>query len=454
MEKERPQLFSNKDLRNLIIPLVLEQLLVMMVGMADTMMISNAGEAAVSGVSLVDMYNNLIISVLSALSTGGAVVTSQFLGAGKRKDACRSTIQLIVASLFVAAILTALSIVFNHGIISLFFGKVDEAVFSNCVIYLVISAVSYPFLALYNSSAALFRAMNRANVTLRVSILMNIINVCGNAIGIYVFHAGVAGVAIPSLISRLVAAFVLCYLLMDEKNEIHILKEKFKLDFLIIKKIFYIGIPSGIENGIFQLGRVAVVSIIATFGTAQIAANGVANSLDAVGCIGGQAMCLAMITVIGRCVGAGDESQVRYYNKKMLTISYILQAICCGIVIIFINPILKLYGLGEEATYISKVLVLIHNSIGIFMWPLAFIFPNMLRACNDAKYTMTVSIASMILCRIILSLILGVKMGYGAIGVWIAMVADWLVRIVFFLIRYFNGKWRKEAFGNLQHNPC
>ena len=292
------QLFSKDDLKKLIIPLLFEQALAITVGMADTVMISSAGEAAVSGVSLIDMFNNLIISVLAALATGGAVVTSQFLGAGKKEDACKSAKQLIVSSVCITIGISILVMVFCNGIISLFFGKIEADVFHNAVIYMMISALSFPFLALYNSCAALFRSMGNSQITLKVSVVENIINIGGNALGVYVLGLGVAGVAIPSLISRAVAGFILYHLLKNPSNEVHLLKERFHIDWPVIHKIFYIGIPSGIENGIFQLGRVIVVSIIAGFGTVQIAANGVANSLDSMGCIVGQAMNLAMITVI------------------------------------------------------------------------------------------------------------------------------------------------------------
>ena len=443
MEKER--LFSNEDLKKLIIPLIMEQLLAITVGMADTMMISNAGEAAVSGVSLIDMVNNLVAAILAALATGGAVITAQLLGAKKKDEACRSSMQLIVSSLVITIVLSALTMIFCNPIIDLFFGKIDADVYQNARMYFLLSALSYPFLSVYNSAAAIFRSMNNSAVTFKASVVMNIINVVGNAIGIYVLHAGVVGVAVPSLISRAAAAVILYVLLRNQSLEIHIPREKFRPDFSVIRKILYIGIPSGVENGIFQLGRVIVVSIIAAFGTVQIAANGVANSLDSVGCITGQAMNLAFITVIGRCVGAGDESQVKYYTKKMLIVSYLMQMFCCGMTLVLLDPILSLYGLSPETTQLSKTLVQIHNGCAFFMWPLAFTFPNMLRACNDVKFTMGASVLSMFIFRIGLSLILAGHFGLGAIGVWWAMVIDWVFRIICFIFRYFSGKWRRLA---------
>ena len=439
------RLFSKKDLRKLIIPLILEQTLAITVGMADTMMISSAGEAAVSGVSLVDMFNNLIISVLAALATGGAVVTSQCIGAGRREEACRSARQLVFTEAAITIGISVLVLLFHRQILGLFFGQIEAEVMQNAIIYLIISVFSFPLLAVYDSCAALYRSMGNAQITLKISLLMNVINVVGNAIGVYVLKLGVAGVAIPSLVSRGVAGVVLFTLLHNPDNLVFLTREKFKVDATIVKRILFIGIPSGIENGIFQLGRVLVVSIIAAFGTSQIAANGVANSLDSMGCIVGQAMSLAMITVIGRCVGAGEEGQVRYYTKKLLGETYFYTAVINSIILLLLPWILQIYGLGEETTRLSYILVMIHDGMAIFLWPASFVLPNMLRACNDVKYTMVVSIFSMITFRIGFSYVFGVHMGWMAVGVWAAMVIDWVFRVLCFVGRYLAGTWRKKC---------
>ena len=439
------RLFSKKDLRKLIIPLILEQTLAITVGMADTMMISSAGEAAVSGVSLVDMFNNLIISVLAALATGGAVVTSQCIGAGRREEACRSARQLVFTEAAITIGISVLVLLFHRQILGLFFGQIEADVMQNAIIYLIISVFSFPLLAVYDSCAALYRSMGNAQITLKISLLMNVINVVGNAIGVYVLKLGVAGVAIPSLVSRGVAGVVLFTFLHNPDNLVFLTRGKFKVDATIVKRILFIGIPSGIENGIFQLGRVLVVSIIAAFGTSQIAANGVANSLDSMGCIVGQAMSLAMITGIGRCVGAGEEGQVRYYTKKLLGETYFYTAVINSIILLLLPWILQIYGLGEETTRLSYILVMIHDGMAIFLWPASFVLPNMLRACNDVKYTMVVSIFSMITFRIGFSYVFGVHMGWMAVGVWAAMVIDWVFRVLCFVGRYLTGTWRKKC---------
>lgn len=441
----RGRIFSDGDLKKLIVPLVLEQTLAVTVGMADTMMVSSVGEAAVSGVSLVDMINMLIFGVLAALATGGAVVTSQYLGARMDSRARAAAKQLLFTVIVGGIAIMVLVILLRRPFLRLLFGSIEPDVMESALIYLVISAVSYPFLAVYNACAALFRSMGNAQVTFKVSILINLINVLGNALCIYGLGMGVAGVAVPSLISRAVGAAVLYVLLRKPGQQIYFEPGRFRWDMAEVRRILHIGIPSGVENGIFQLGRLVVVSIISQFGTTQIAANGVANNLDSLGILVGNAMNLAMITVIGQCVGARDEDQIRYYLKKLLKITYISQAVVIAVIFVFLDKILGLYGLEEGTTALAKTLVVIHNGCALALWPLSFVFPNMLRACNDVRYTMAVSVLSMFLFRVGFSYLMGARMGMGAVGVWIAMVLDWVCRIVCFSLRYFRGTWRKLA---------
>lgn len=438
-------LFTKEDLRKLIVPLIIEQVLAMTVGMADVVMISSAGEAAISGVSLVDMINNLIIAVFAALATGGAVVTAQFIGGKKREQACQSAKQLLLVASVISFVVMVLCILSRRALLTLLFGSIEAEVMNNAVIYFVITSLSFPFLAIYNSSAALFRSMGNSKLSMKVSIMMNIINVVGNAILIYGFKMGVAGVAIPSLLSRIVAAAVMFVLLCNKKNEVHLIGKSIRPDFSIIKKILMIGIPSGIESGIFQFGRVIVVSIIAGFGTVQIAANGVANTIDSMGCIAGQAMSLAMITVIGQCVGARDEEQVRYYTKKILKITYAITAVVNSCILLALPLILKLFSLTPETRELAYILIFIHNGMAIFLWPASFTLPNALRACNDVKFAMCISIFSMFAFRIVFSYILGAQFGLGAIGVWLAMLMDWAFRVCCFVWRFAVGKWRAYA---------
>lgn len=443
METQQKQyLFSNQDLKRLIAPLIVEQILAVTVGMVDTMMVSSAGEAATSGVSLVDMINNLLINVFAAVSTGGAVVASQFLGQRNPKKACEAADQLVLVTGVIASALAVLSIVFRRGLLDVLYHGIEPDVMKNALIYLVISALSYPFLAIYNSCAALFRSMGNSKISMQVSIIMNVMNVIGDAVFIFGFSWGAAGVAIATLISRMTACIILFIRLHDENLEIHLGSGRFHWNRGMVRKILHIGIPGGVENSIFQLGRVLVVSIIAMFGTTQIAANAVANNLDAMGVLPGQAMNLAMITVIGRCVGAGDYDQAEYYTKKMMKITYLITGVSCIAVILTMPLSMKLYGLSEETLQLAMILALIHDGCGILLWPASFTLPNVLRAANDVRFPMVVSISSMVVFRIVLSYGIGVGLGLGAIGVWIAMVVDWIARVSLFLWRYRSGKWK------------
>lgn len=436
-------LFSNRDLAALILPLILEQTLAITVGMADTMMVASVGEAGVSGVSLMDMVNNLIFSVLAALATGGTVVVSQHLGGGRLEDA-RDASKQVLLTVFSAAVLLALLIApFRQGLIRLLFGSIEDDVMEAALIYLMVSAISYPFLGLYNACAALFRAMGKTSVTFYTSVVGNVLNVAGNAVCIFTLHMGVLGVAIPSLISRAVMAGILYVCLKKPVHSLHIDKLSFRPDIGQIRKILYIGIPGGIENAIFQGGRVVVVSIISLFGTIQIAANGVANSLDSMGCIVGQAMNLAMVAVIGRCAGTLDQDQIRYYTKKLMAFTFFATAVVNVILLSNLRFLLSLYGLSGETTALAYRLVVIHNGFAIVLWPVSFVFPNMLRACNDVKYPMGVAIFSMVVFRIGFSYLLGVCFGMGALGVWYAMLLDWVFRSICFVGRYLHGDWKQ-----------
>ena len=438
MQQTKRYLFTNQDLTRLIAPLIIEQILAVTVGMADTMMVSSAGEAATSGVSLVDMINNLIINVFAAVSTGGAVVASQYLGHEARDKARESANQLILITGLIAAGIMALSIAFRGGLLGALYQGVEADVMRNALM----SALSYPFLAVYNSCAALFRSMGNSEVSMQVSIIMNAVNVAGNAFFIFGMKWGVFGAALASLIARMIACVMLFIRLQNKKLTIYIDPRLFRWNGGMIRKILHIGIPGGVENSIFQLGRILVVSIIATFGTAQIAANAVANNLDSMGVLAGQAMNLAMITIVGRCVGAGDYDQADYYVKKMMKLTYLINGICCGMVLLSLPLTLKLYGLSAETLRLAAVLVLIHDGIAILLWPASFTLPNVLRAANDVKFPMIVSIMSMVVFRIGLSYVIGVWLGLGAVGVWIAMVADWIARVTCFVGRYKSGKWK------------
>ncbi|MGN8914237.1 MATE family efflux transporter [Anaerofustis butyriciformans] len=438
-------LFSNKALMILIVPLIVEQFLAILVGMADSIMIASVGEAAVSGVSLVDSVMLLLINIFAALATGGAVVCGQYLGKRDRENACESSTQLVWFITILAVFIMIFMYILKQFILTKVFGSIDAEVMGHANTYLLIVSASIPFIALYNAGAAIFRSMGNSKVSMKVSILMNLINVCGNAILIYIFHFGTAGVAIPTLVSRIVAAVVIVILLLNKNNTLYIKRSfKYKPRFDMIKSILYIGVPNGLENSMFQLGKIIVLSLVSTFGTYAIAANAVANVVASFQILSGMAVSLAITTVISRCVGAGEYKQARYYTRKLLKITYVCVAILVLFIFLILPLILKAYNLSDiTALEASKILIL-HGCCAIIIWPTAFNIPSALRAAGDVKYCMIVSIVSMWVCRIIFSYILGKYMGFGVFGVWIAMILDWVVRSIFFIIRYRGSKWENK----------
>lgn len=439
-------LFTRKDLTRIIVPLMIEQLLAISIGIIDSMMVSSAGEAAVSGVSLVDTLNLFWVYLFSALGGGGAVVISQFIGKKDYIKAKDSAKQLLWVVFLASSTITAIVTIFRIPILHLVFGDVSSDVMANARIYLLITAFSYPFLGLYNGGAAIFRAMGNSKISMVASIVMNIINVVGNAILIYVFKLGAAGAAIATLLSRVIGSILIVFLVHNKKNIVYVEKlYNFKPDKLLIKKICGIGIPNGLENSMFQFGKVMTQSLISTFGTIQIAANAVGNAMAPLQYVPGNALGLTMITVIGRCVGAQEKEQAKKYAIKLLGITYSAIILISVFMWIFAKPIIGLYGLSPESSSLACELMLLHCIAVSTVWPSGFTLPNSFRAANDVKFTLVVSVCSMWMFRVGLSYVFGLYLNMGVKGVWYAMFCDWTFRAIIFMTRYLKGTWLKRA---------
>ena len=442
---ESARLFSRRDLVRLIWPLMVEQLLAILVGMADTMMVSSAGEAAVSGVSLVDMINVLINAIFASLATGGAVVTAQLLGAERRREAQDSGVQLIWLAAMISVGITVLALVFRQGLLSLLFGSIEPDVMEASLTYLFITGLSFPALALYNSGAALFRVTGNSRVSMYVSVFVNLVNVVGNAVCVFGFKMGVAGVALPSLVSRTLGAAVILLLLRRPDSALTFRGAPLRPNGALMKRILRIAIPSGVEGMMFQLGRLLVVSLISLFGTTQIAANAVANNLDGFGVVPGQAMALAIVTVVGRCVGAGDYDQAAWYTRKLVLFSTAVMAVWNGAILLTLPLWLGVYNISAAASGLASLLVWIHNGLAIPLWSISFVLPAGLRAASDVRFVMITGLASMWIFRIGTSWLLGLLCEWGAVGVWIGMILDWVCRDTAYMIRYVTGKWRGKG---------
>ena len=439
-------MFTNAALRQLIIPLILEQLLAMTVGLAAVVMITSVGEAAVSGVSLVDSLNVLIISILSALCTGGAVVCAQYIGRQQPENARVSARQLVYISMIFSIAIGAVLLVAPQFFIRLIFGAVDHAVAESARIYLIFSAISFPFLALYNACAALFRAMGNSRVSLYVSLVMNVVNISLNALLLYGLHFGVLGVSIATAVARAVAA-VLMLLLIRSKSNVIYLRHLFPIRFEknMVQSILSIGVPNGLENGMFNFGKLLVQTLVAWLGTSAIAANAIIGSIFNITIVPGMGMSLAILTVVGQCVGAGDYEQAVAYAKKLLAITFISMIAVNLPILFFSKQVVSWFSLSPDATQIANQVL---PSLAIsccLIWPLSFAFPNVLRAAGDARYTMIVSAASMWIVRFGLSYLFIKQFHFGLEGVWYCMMIDWVVRSVFFFFRYRGGKWKTKT---------
>ena len=444
--KEKPYYFSNRALKRLIAPMIIEQFLAILVGMSDSIMVATVGEHAVSGVSLVDNIFILLIYLFAALATGGAVVMGQYLGQNKHEKANRAVNQLILfTALFAICIMIGLYLARNL-ILHRVFGAIEANVMEASKTYLLIVSASIPFIALYNAGAAVFRTMGNSKVPMYLSMMMNAINVGGNAILIFGFGMGVAGAATSTLVSRVISAVAIIFLLCSPEHLLHLERPfSFKLDFGMLKKIAYIGIPNGLENGMFQLGKIMVLSMITGFGTAAIAANAVSNIIATFQVLPGMSVGMAVITVCSRCVGAGDYEAARYYTRKILKLVHILIIVFSVTTLVALPGIMYLYNLSDDAMTFTKQIIWYHGICCMLIWPEAFTLPNTLRAASDVKFCMILSIISMWVFRIAFSYIIGVRMGMGVLGVWIAMTIDWAVRAVLVIIRYRGKRWQHKS---------
>ena len=435
-------LYTNRALLALFIPLLIEYSLEFFVGFADSVMVASLGEAAISGVSLVDFLVQLLIFSFSALATGGAVVAGQYLGDQNIDKARNSATQLVWFSAILSTVLMIAVIFLRPFMIGILFGQIEADVWANADVYLYFMALSIPFLAIYNAGAAIFRTTNNAVTPMNILLFCDILNVAGNAICIYLLGWDVRGVAIPTVIARVLAAVLILHFLSDYNYKLHIKKTlKHKFDFDLLGKVMKIGIPYGIENGLFQLGRVLVLSLVSTFGTMAIAANSVGYAIGIFSVLPGFAINLGLTAVISNCVGANDYEQARYYNKKCLVMVVISHIVINLLIFLVLPIILGIYNLSPQTEAMAAEMVIWHGIFAVIIWPISFTLPATFRGAGDSKSVMYISLAVMFICRIALSYVIADWMGIGVFGTWIAMFIDWYVRAGIYVYRYFSNKW-------------
>ena len=437
-------MFTNKQLKDLIVPLIIEQFLGVLVGTMDVIMVSQVGEFATSGVSLVDSITNLLVQAFSAMATGGSVIAANYIGKRRPDQASDAAGQLIVSNTVVGIVLMVICLFGREFFLDKIYGSIEPAVKDSAMIYFLITCISYPFFAMYAGGAALCRAEGNSKITMKVAIITNLINVCGNALLVMGFHMGTAGVAIPTLLARAFGAFAMLVILRRQDHPIHFHADMhYKFNFPMIKKILKIGIPTGIDGSVFQIGKLLVASLIAGLGTASIAANAVTNTLSSIVVIPGCAMGLSLITIVGQCIGAGEKDEsIRYTKKIMLWIhgATLLMSLIIGL---GSGWILKLYNLSGETYAIAQKLIITYAIAAPLCWPESFSLHNSLRAGGDAPFIMVVTLVSMWLFRIGCSYLFVKGFHMGVYGIWYAMYIDWVVRGIVFVTRFISRKWMK-----------
>ncbi len=440
--KKEDLLFDNKALWVLLIPIMLEQILNALMGMVDTMMVTRVGESAVSAVSLVDSINLLVIQVFSALASGGTIICSQYLGSRDRKDGIEAARQVTVTVLFISSVITVICLVFCRPILSLVFGQVTKEVMDNSVIYFLITAMSFPFIALFNAGSAFFRAGRNSKFPMKVSVISNFLNIVGNAVLIFGLNMGVAGAALSTLLSRVFCMTVVFYYLRKPDQPI-VLRDYFeiRLNKKLIKKILMVGIPSGVENGMFQFGKLAIQSSVSTLGTTAIAAQALTIIFENVNGILAIGMGIGLMTVVGQCMGAGEKQQAKYYIAKVTAEAWVVEVISCLAVYLAARPVINLSGLDGEAAAMCFYMISWITVVKPVVWTTSFIPAYGLRAAGDVKFSMIVSTTTMWLCRVALAVYLIRVAHFGPIAVWIGMFADWTIRSIIFVSRYFSGRW-------------
>lgn len=442
--EQQQHMFTNRMIRNLLIPVVLEQLLNSIMGTADTMMVSNVGSAAISAVSLVDSINVLVIQAFSALAAGGAIVCAQYIGQRNKEKANESARQVLFIITAISVAVSLFCLVFQKPLLRLIFGSVEEKVMRASEIYFFYTALSFPFIAAYDSAASIFRAQDNTRGPMTISMISNVMNIAGNAIMIWAFHMGVAGAALSTLISRIFCAVVVLIQLRKEREGQEIVVRdylKIRPNWSMIKRILGIGIPSGVENSMFQLGKLAIQSTVSTLGTAAIAAQAMTNILENLNGIAAIGVGVGLMTIVGQCLGAGRKDEAVYYIKKLCVIAEIVVLTSCLIVFALTKPVTILGGMEKESADMCFHMVMWITIMKPLVWTMAFVPGYGLRAAGDVKFSMITSCCTMWACRFCLCVFLIRVMGFGPMGVWIGMFADWTVRSIIFTWRFHSRKW-------------
>lgn len=442
MTNNSDHIFSNVDIRKLLIPIMLENLLASLMGTVDTMMVSNVGASAVSAVSLVDSINILVIQALSALAAGGAILCSQYIGSSNPKGANRAARQVFLVMTVLSVFISAICLILRVPMLKFIFGSVEAEVMADSQAYFLFTLLSFPFIGLYDAGASIMRAQKDSKSPMIISIISNFLNIGGNAILIFGLGMGVAGAALSTLASRVFCAVVVIIKLRNPSQTICVNRYyTIRPDWDLIKRVLYIGIPSGIENSMFQFGKLAIQSTVSTLGTVAIAAQAMTNILENLNGIAAIGIGIGLMTVVGQCLGAGRKDEAIYYIKKLSLVSEVVIIASCLIIFILTKPITMLAGMESASARLCFEMVTFITIVKPICWVPSFIPPYGLRAAGDVKFSMIVSCCTMWLCRVSLCIYLCRVWGFGPIAVWIGMACDWMLRSIIFTARFHSRKW-------------
>ncbi|MCL2879847.1 MAG: MATE family efflux transporter [Treponema sp.] len=436
--------WNNRALAGLLWPLIIEQILAVTMGAADTVMVSTVGEHAVSGVNIIDNINNLLIIAFTALCTGGAVVVSQYIGRRDFENSGVAAKQLVYSVILISIFMTLMAVLLHRPIIRGLYGRIEDDVMEAASVYFLFTGLSYPFLAVYSANAALFRATGNSRITMRIAILVNVLNITCNAIFIYGLKIGVMGAGLSTLLVRGIAAVITTVLLVRAGPVS--LSGLFKIRLIrpMIKNILNVGIPSGIENSMFMMGKLVTQRIFTYFGTAAIAANAITSVVNSFSFMPGNAFGMAMLTIVGQCVGAGDYAEAKKQTVKILKLAYLALFIISTLIYIFLKPLVSLFNLSPEAYAMTISFLRVHCFSMAIGWAMSFTLPNALRAAGDARFVMMAATISMWFVRVSGAYIFSFVFGLGPLGVWLSMGADFLVRGTFYYTRWVRGKWQEK----------
>lgn len=439
---KQQHMFSNQMIAAILVPVILEQLLNSVMGTADTMMVSNVGSAAISAVSLVDSINVLVIQAFSALAAGGAIICAQYIGQKNKERANESARQVLFIITAISIVVSLICLIFQKPLLRVIFGSVEAEVMRASEIYFFYTALSFPFIAAYDAAASIFRAQDNTKGPMIISIISNVMNIVGNAIMIWGFHMGVAGAAIATLVSRIFCAVVVLIQLRKDRQPI-VVRDYMKIrpNWSMIRKILGIGIPSGVENSMFQLGKLAIQSTVSTLGTAAIAAQAMTNILENLNGIAAIGVGIGLMTIVGQCMGAGRKDEAVYYIKKLCVIAEVIIIVSCLTVFALTKPVTMLGGMERVSADMCFHMMMWITIVKPFVWVLSFIPAYGLRAAGDVKFSMITSCITMWACRFFLCVFLIRVMGFGPMGVWIGMFADWTVRGIIFTWRFHSRRW-------------